>query len=189
MTLDLDALDAIARGAHGDPFAIFGMHELDGHLEVRCFQPHADRAGVIDARSGTEVAQLAKIHPAGFFSGTVPSRTRFPYRLALGNAGGSWTVDDPYRFPLVLSDYDIYLLAEGTHHRSYEQLGAHPRVIDGVDGVAFAVWAPNARRVAVGAARDRIERVEIQGHGCAPVIREVRPPTGIATQSGRWRVS
>jgi 1,4-alpha-glucan branching enzyme len=149
MTLDFDALDAIAHGSHGDPFAIFGMHETDGHLEVRCFQPHAERAGVIDARSGGEVATLAKIHPAGFFSGVVPGPARFPYRLALANAGGSWTIDDPYRFTLVLSDYDIYLLAEGTHHRAYEQLGAHKRRIDGVDGVAFAVWAPNARRVAL----------------------------------------
>ena len=149
MTLDMDALDAIAHGLHGDPFAVLGMHEVDGRLEVRCFQPTADRVGVIDAGSGGEIAELTRLHPAGFFAGAVPGRGRFAYRLALSNAGGSWTVEDPYRFPLVLSDYDIYLLAEGTHHRSYERLGAHLRVIEGVAGVAFAIWAPNARRVAV----------------------------------------
>src|SRR5258706_5241626 len=149
MALDFNALDAIAHAVHGDPFSILGMHEVDGKLEVRCFRPHADRVGVIDTRSGAEVAQLDKQHPAGFFAGTVPGRARFPYRLALSNAGGSWVEEDPYRFTTVLSDYDIYLLAEGTHHRSHEQLGAHPREIDGVAGVAFAVWAPNARRVAL----------------------------------------
>ena len=149
MALDFNALDAIAHAVHGDPFSILGMHEVDGKLEVRCFRPHADRVAVIDTRSGAEVAKLDKQHPAGFFAGTVPGRARFPYRLALSNAGGSWVEEDPYRFTTVLSDYDIYLLAEGTHHRSHEQLGAHPREIDGVAGVAFAVWAPNARRVAV----------------------------------------
>ncbi len=149
MTLDLDALDAIAQGSHSDPFAILGMHDVDGQIEIRTFQPHADRVGVIDARSDAEVAQLPRLHPAGLFAGAVPGRARFPYRLALSNPGGSWIIDDPYRFPLVLSDYDIYLLAEGTHHRAYEQLGAHPRTLDGVAGVAFTVWAPNARRVAV----------------------------------------
>src|SRR5262249_46825556 len=55
----------------------------------------------------------------------------------------------PYRFPPVLSDLDLYLLAEGTHLKLYDKLGAHPRVHDGVAGVAFAVFAPNARRVSV----------------------------------------
>ncbi|MBV8166508.1 MAG: 1,4-alpha-glucan branching enzyme [Alphaproteobacteria bacterium] len=149
MSLDLDALDAIASGIHGDPFSVLGMHEVDGRLEVRCFHPHAERAAVVDARSGKELAPLARLHPAGFFAGPVPGRARFAYRLAFTNPGGSWTTEDPYRFPTVLSDYDIYLLAEGTHHRSYEQLGAHPRTMEGVAGVAFAVWAPSARRVAV----------------------------------------
>src|SRR5258708_26379505 len=102
MTLDLDALDAIAHGIHGDPFAILGMHEIDGKFEIRTFQPHAERVGAIDARSGAEVAVLTKLHPTGFFSGTVPGRARFAYRLALSNAGGSWVIEDPYRFPLLL---------------------------------------------------------------------------------------
>ena len=58
-------------------------------------------------------------------------------------------MEDPYRFPPVLSDFDLYLLAEGTHMHLYEKLGAHPMVIDGVAGVAFAVFAPDARRVSV----------------------------------------
>src|SRR5438094_2379776 len=58
-------------------------------------------------------------------------------------------MEAPYRFPPILGEIDVWLLSEGTHHRPYEKLGAHPAVIDGVEGVAFAVWAPNARRVSV----------------------------------------
>ncbi|MEH6772463.1 MAG: 1,4-alpha-glucan branching protein GlgB, partial [Cereibacter changlensis] len=60
-----------------------------------------------------------------------------------------WDIDDPYRFPPVLGELDEYLLGEGRHHRLYERLGAHPCTMEGVEGVAFAVWAPNARRVSV----------------------------------------
>jgi 1,4-alpha-glucan branching enzyme len=55
----------------------------------------------------------------------------------------------PDPFPPWLGPIDHHLLAEGTHRRAYEKLGAHPVVLDGVPGTAFAVWAPNARRVSV----------------------------------------
>ena len=58
-------------------------------------------------------------------------------------------LDDPYRFPPVLTDFDLHLLGEGTHQRIYDKLGAHPMTLDGVDGVAFVVLAPNARGVSV----------------------------------------
>ena len=58
-------------------------------------------------------------------------------------------LEDPYRFPPVLSDYDLYLLGEGTHRRIYDKLGAHPMTLDGIDGVAFVVLAPNAKAVSV----------------------------------------
>ena len=58
-------------------------------------------------------------------------------------------IEDAYRFGPVLGDLDAYLFGEGTHLRLYDVMGAHVRTIDGVDGTAFAVWAPNARRVSV----------------------------------------
>ncbi|MGL4594893.1 MAG: 1,4-alpha-glucan branching protein GlgB [Thermoguttaceae bacterium] len=48
-----------------------------------------------------------------------------------------------------LTDFDIYLLGEGNHWKSYEKLGAHLREVDGVKGVNFALWAPNATSVSV----------------------------------------
>jgi 1,4-alpha-glucan branching enzyme len=49
----------------------------------------------------------------------------------------------------LLSDFDLHLLAEGTHYRNYDKLGAHCIAADGIPGVRFAVWAPNASRVSV----------------------------------------
>ena len=74
----------------------------------------------------------------------------FPYRLRLEVGGGNTVeIDDPYRFPPVLGELDAYLIAEGNHLRLYEKLGAHPMELEGVAGVAFLVWAPNATRVSV----------------------------------------
>jgi 1,4-alpha-glucan branching enzyme len=75
-----------------------------------------------------------------------------PYRYQLRvtyKSGETHTMHDPYAFPPMLTEYDLHLLGEGTHWRSYERLGAHLRTIDGVAGVNFSVWAPNAESVAV----------------------------------------
>ena len=48
-----------------------------------------------------------------------------------------------------ISEFDLYLLAEGTHYRAYEKLGAHFVEKDGKRGVQFAVWAPNAKHVSI----------------------------------------
>ncbi|MDO5566285.1 MAG: 1,4-alpha-glucan branching protein GlgB, partial [Planctomycetia bacterium] len=55
----------------------------------------------------------------------------------------------PVKVPSILSEFDIFLLGEGKHWQSYEKLGAHLRTVDGVDGVNFVVWAPNATKVSV----------------------------------------
>ena len=144
-----DAAAAIAQGSHGDPFAVLGPHEVDGGLVIRAFAPHAE---TLEARAvdGALLATLDRRHPGGVFEGLVPgTRAPLAYRLHAANAGGDWTFDDPYRFGPVLGPLDDHLLVEGSHRKLYERLGAHLITHDGADGVAFAVWAPNARRVSV----------------------------------------
>ena len=88
--------------------------------------------------------------PTGFFAGPMPApRCAVPLPARAYGRRRDWEADDPYRFPPVLGELDVYLMAEGSHRRIFERLGAHPTAVDGVDGVAFAVWAPNARRVSV----------------------------------------
>ena len=146
---DPAAVMTLVEGRHGDPFALLGMHGGgDRPLVVRAFRSGARAIRVL--QGDRLVAELEETNPAGFFEGVIPRQHEpFPYRLRIGWPLGDEDVEDPYRFPPVLGDMDVYLLAEGTHQRLYEQLGAHPRSIEGVVGTAFAVWAPNATRVSV----------------------------------------
>ncbi|WP_377810421.1 1,4-alpha-glucan branching protein GlgB [Azospirillum sp. A29] len=146
------AADAIARADHGDPFAVLGMQqEAPGRpVEVRAFVPGAERLWVIDSATGEPAGEAERIHPDGFYLAVLPDRTeRFRYRLRVQYPLATQEFEDAYRFGNMLGELDVHLLAEGTHLRNYEKLGAHPREVDGVAGVAFAVWAPSARSVSV----------------------------------------
>ena len=146
-------ITAIVSGEDGDPFAVLGMHEApgrDGALLVRAFVPGAERLWVVDARDRSVVGELPKLHEAGFFAGLLEDRRqRFHYRLRTALGTGGIEFEDPYRFPPLLKEADLHLFAEGNHLWVHQMLGAHPELIDGVAGVVFAVWAPNARRVSV----------------------------------------
>ena len=141
------ALREIVRGDHGDPFSVLGMHIGEGaSLVVRAFLPNATQVCVLDANDGEPVADLRRLDDDGVFVGDVPGRTgKFPYRLLVDGR----IVDDPYRFGPVLTQDDLRRLSDGTHPEPYGVLGAHVAGPEGVTGVAFAVWAPNARRVSV----------------------------------------
>ena len=141
---------ALAGASHADPFAVLGMHETDDGLSLRAVMPHAQRVEVIERATGRALATLALVHPDGVFDGKVPRRKKhFDYRLRVTWEGVPHVLDDPYRFPMVLGDLDVWLLAEGRHARLYEKLGAHEATLEGVAGVSFALWAPNARRVSL----------------------------------------
>ena len=138
--------DAIARGRHGDPFAVLGPHPVKGGVVVRTFQPQSRAVWLLT--DGGEVA-MEKVHADGLFAIRVNILSS-DYRLRLErHDGGVEVIEDPYRFAALLGDLDVHLLAEGTHLRTFEKLGAQVRAVEGVDGVHFAVWAPNADRVSV----------------------------------------
>jgi 1,4-alpha-glucan branching enzyme len=113
---------------------------------VRAFLPNASEVAAIDEEG--HATALPLVHEAGLFEGQLKS-PRPRYRLRARYGDRVVEMEDPYRFPPVLSDLDIYLLSEGSHLALYDKLGAHPMEIDGVHGVAFAVFAPNAQRVSV----------------------------------------
>jgi 1,4-alpha-glucan branching enzyme len=143
-------IEAIVAARHGDPFAYLGMHKAAGGLVVRAMLPGAEAMAVVDAASGATAGVGERAHQDGFFIARLPGRTEpFRYRLNVTYGGEPRELEDVYRFLPVLGDLDLHLLAEGSHLDSYRKLGAHPATHDGVDGVAFAVWAPNARRVSV----------------------------------------
>jgi 1,4-alpha-glucan branching enzyme len=142
---------AFLNGDCSDPASVFGLRPHPSGLLARVFAPRATRVELIKDATGAVVADLKMTHPEGLFEAVLPRLKKwFPYHFRIHGWGGEpQETDDPYRFGAGLGDLDVYLMAEGTHLRLYEKLGAHPTVRDGVPGVDFAVWAPNARRVSV----------------------------------------
>ncbi len=142
---------SICRGDHGDAFSVLGMHTDDKKvLWVRTFLPGAVSVSLIDPDKREAIVELESRDPDGFFEASIAGRREpFPYRLRVDWGGNVVEIDDAFRFPPILGEMDVWLLAEGTHYRPYERLGAHLREIDSIAGVAFALWAPNAQRVSV----------------------------------------
>jgi 1,4-alpha-glucan branching enzyme len=146
--LGQDEISAILAARCGDPFAVLGLHETPAGFVIRAFVPGAQRVAALTPQ-GAPIAALERSHPDGMFEGLLPVAARVPYRLRAQNAEATWEFADPYAFSPLLGPLDDYLLVEGAHRKLYERLGAHVVSHDGVDGVTFAVWAPNARRVSV----------------------------------------
>ena len=104
----------------------------------------------LEAR-GEKTFLMKKINKEGFFEAVFEDLSKpFKYKLrVVTHHDETREFYDPYSFPPVLTDFDLYLIGEGTHYKNYEKLGAHVKTVDGVKGVHFAVWAPNAKRVSV----------------------------------------
>ncbi len=139
---------AICAGHHADPFSILGPHfDGSGGRWLRSFMPNAR---TVHARLADQYVPLTRVHERGFFEGLLAAALPANYVLQVEwDNGHQETIEDPYRFDSTLGDVDLWLLREGTHLRPYEILGAHRQTIEGVDGVRFVVWAPEALRVSV----------------------------------------
>ena len=146
MTALSPAAQAIVNGVHADPFNYLGLHTENDAPVVRVFLPDAAEVKVLDGAG--HVSELPRIHDAGLFAGPVAADDSH-YRLRARFGNREIELEDAYRFLPILSDLDLYLLGEGNHLELYDKLGAHPMQLDGVSGVGFVVFAPNARRVSV----------------------------------------
>ncbi len=152
--LSKNEIEKIVHSAHHDPFQVLGAHKvrLGGKeaVTVRAFFPEAREASVLRADT-QQTYPMKKLHPDGFFEAVAKDANEiFSYRLRIVRHDGSeQEFVDPYSFLPILTEYDLYLMGEGTDYKKYEKLGAHPMVVDGTPGVFFAVWAPNALRISV----------------------------------------
>ena len=149
-------IELLLSASHPDPFAVLGPHRggsgNDTRLWLRACLPGAAQVDVLAADASTRIAALPRRHVDGFFDGALPADASSDYRLLVQwNDATQSILDDPYRFPPVLGEMDVWLMGEGSHLRPYEVLGATQREMLGVKGTSFAVWAPNATRAsAVG---------------------------------------
>ena len=148
MYTNMSELIQILNGDHADPHHVLGMHDTANHTVIRVFNPDAREVEAI--RFPDLCHKLEREHDHGFFSVALPKQEHFRYRLKFtGHSGDTWETWDPYSFAPVISDLDLHLFNRGTHYEIYNKLGATVMNIDGIDGVLFAVWAPNAKRVSV----------------------------------------
>ncbi len=150
----------LLRAENRDPFRLLGPHlvsigeDEEKRLVARGFFPRASEAFLI-LKDSSEVIPASRINPEGLFEAALPLFAQLPisadsYHWRVLEAGQpARELYDTYAFPPLLSDFDLYLMGEGTHYQKYEKMGAHPAVVNGVAGVQFGVWAPNAMRVSV----------------------------------------
>ncbi len=138
--------EALIKGHLEDPFAFLGPH-LDGDVHViRVFLPHASEVWLENKQ---EKSQLKQSHINGLYVWRGKKAPQHPYRLLVTENGTERILHDCYAFQKQISGHDLHLFNEGTMHQAYHMLGSHTAEMQGVKGIRFAVWAPNARRVSV----------------------------------------
>ena len=138
-----DVVAAVNKGVHPAPFDVLGPHKSGNRRWITTFQPGAVEVVATVAGKQTQLPRVG----GDVFSGPVPGKS---YTLTISYSDGAVNaIRDPYAFAPVLTDFDQYLVGEGTHKELWRALGAHVTKHQGVAGVHFAVWAPNARRVSV----------------------------------------
>ena len=141
------AIEALLEGTHSDPFSLLGVHEGPRGTHARVIIPGAETVEAHDL-AGEPLGKLRRIDPRGLFEGKVAGPRR-PLRYCARRGEAEWWLTDPYSFGPVLGPLDDLLMGEGTHYRLFDKLGAHLIEHEGAAGVHFAVWAPNARTVAL----------------------------------------
>jgi len=147
------ALGAVAEGLSDDPFAVLGRHPAPAGgppgAIIRTLQPTASAVEVV---AGSLVVPMERRRPEGLFVAFVPwdrPLGELGYVLRVHDGAGVRDLVDPYQFGPILTDFDLHLFSEGRHYRAWEALGSHRRTVGSIEGVHFAVWAPNAQRVSV----------------------------------------
>ncbi len=136
----------IVEARHHDPFMVLGRHGDDQQETIRVFQPHCQ-----EIRLGADGPVMQRRGETDLFSWSGSANTISTlYSLHCKDSNGQTHVKhDPYSFPAQLSEFDLHLFGEGRHWHLYQVLGAHEHEVEGIRGVLFATWAPNAERVSV----------------------------------------
>ncbi|MBI5772476.1 MAG: 1,4-alpha-glucan branching protein GlgB [Verrucomicrobia bacterium] len=154
MLLSPAELESLVHAQNAHPHQLLGMHPLgDGSgVVVRALLPNAAEVSVRPAHDPAQPKfKLKRLHESGLYEGVTHKATKiYAHDLVIKDYQGNerWT-RDAYSFLPTLGETDVYLFGKGDERRIYEKLGSQLRVIDGVAGTSFAVWAPNAQRVSV----------------------------------------
>ena len=152
MTLAANEIDAILAGRDGaNATDLLGPHRLpSGDIRLVVLHPGAERVVVHPDPDTIKPTPMERLHEGGVFETVLANILEpFSYTLEVDARGSQVWQRDPYAFPPLISDLDLFTIGQGTNVQAYDVLGAHPRSINGVDGVHFAVWSPHARWLSV----------------------------------------
>ncbi len=150
--VDWEKVEAVLYADTKYPFQILGPRVTEAGVQICCFYPNAKSVSVKEKSTGTmyEMEDLELEGISGFFGVIVEKEEIFKYTYVLTSEDGHvWEQEDAYAFLPELPEEELQLFEKGIHYEVYKLLGAHKKTIDGVDGVQFAVWAPNAMKVSV----------------------------------------
>jgi len=126
-----------------DPHGFLGRHHLDDlHDVLVCYRPGFHECYM---QLDGELKLMEAGEKDGIFFEKIPKNAK---SVKVYHKSGL-LADDPYSFAPILTDIDQYLFAKGVHYKLYERLGAHKRVINGIEGVHFSVWAPSCIKVSL----------------------------------------
>jgi 1,4-alpha-glucan branching enzyme len=155
MPVTSEQLQRILNAQEGDPFSLLGPHrERQGraeHIRIRAFLPDAAEVTCLPHQQHADPLPMTLVAPDGLFEAVFPGKalaSTYQFRVTT-TQGNTFQQYDPYAFSPVLSEFDLHLFGEGKLYKAYDKLGAHLCTHEGVRGVNFAVWAPNAKRVSV----------------------------------------
>lgn len=140
-------IEGIIYSEEDDPHALLGAHTVNGGVLVQTFQPEAE-AVTLCVKEGKKY-KMEQADEAGYYAVLLPGKSVPKYTLVVQREGIKTEIEDAYCFGPVITKQDTKKWNTGTHYEAYRVLGAHMMTIDGVSGVHFAVWAPNAMRVSV----------------------------------------
>ena len=147
--MDWEKVEAVVYADTKYPFQILGPRVTKTGVQICCFYPKAKEVSV-KVKNSKQVYAMEQLDDEGFFGVLVEKDKIFKYTYLITNEDGTvWEQEDAYAFLPVLPDDELELFAQGIHYEIYNLLGAHKKTVDGVDGVEFAVWAPNAEKVSV----------------------------------------
>jgi 1,4-alpha-glucan branching enzyme len=154
ITTNMHELMQVVNGEHANPHHVLGMHDVSfeggEYTIVRAFCPGAVKVEVFNPKKPKTSYEMELEHTMGFFNASMPKQKHFRYKLRYtAHDGHTWEAWDPYSFMPLISEMDLHLFGQGTHYEIFNKLGATPMNVDGVDGVLFGVWAPNAKRISV----------------------------------------
>ncbi len=148
-------IERLLNAEHWNPRELLGPHRTSVNgtdsLVIRTFAPDASETHVILDTPGRKRILMNRVHESGLFEAILDApKGTMKYRIRVTDSHGTVTErHDPYAFPHLINDHDLHLFAEGNLFKGYERLGAHLATVDGIAGVHFVVWAPNAMRVSV----------------------------------------